>query len=303
VNNNPMISVVMPVYNGGKYLDEAIQSILNQTYANFEFIIINDGSTDKSLEIIEKYKKQDERIILISRENRGLIASLNEGIDKARGKYIARMDADDISLPERFERQIGLMEEEKTDICGCHWLIMNEVGKHTDCFTVPLSDESFIAYLSYSVPFAHGSVMIRKSFLSENTLYYGSGNAQHAEDYEMWIRVYELNGRFSNVNDFLFKYRQFKQSLSQVNFKKNRADAKKLGKKFIYDNLNTVKNSIEILLSSELSKKEQELLLIASFRISFYLKSPKLLFTSLHKIDFKNLPSSLFKLLYIIVVD
>ncbi|HIP11775.1 MAG TPA: glycosyltransferase family 2 protein, partial [Arcobacter sp.] len=103
---NPMVSVLLSVYNGEKYLDEAIESILNQTYQDFEFIIINDGSTDKSLEIIEKYKKEDNRIVVISRENKGLIYSLNEGISQAKGKYIARMDADDISLATRFEEQV-----------------------------------------------------------------------------------------------------------------------------------------------------------------------------------------------------
>lgn len=116
---NTVISVVMSVYNAEKYLDEALQSILNQ---NFEFIIINDGSTDKSLEIIEKYKYQDTRIVLISRENRGLIASLNEGIELAKGKYIARMDADDISLPNRFEEQLKIMENDKEIVVCGSWI-------------------------------------------------------------------------------------------------------------------------------------------------------------------------------------
>ena len=96
-----LISVILPVYNGEKYLKESIESILNQTYTNFEFIIIDDGSKDSSLEIIKEYEKEDERIIVISRENKGLVASLNEGIATAKGKYIARMDADDVSLSER----------------------------------------------------------------------------------------------------------------------------------------------------------------------------------------------------------
>jgi len=113
------VSIVMSVYNAQKYLDEAIESILNQTYSNFEFIIINDGSTDKSLEIIENYAKKDSRIIVINRENKGLIYSLNEGIRKANGKYIARMDADDISLPQRLEKQVEFMEKNKNiGICG-----------------------------------------------------------------------------------------------------------------------------------------------------------------------------------------
>ena len=93
----PKVSIVMPVYNGDKYLVESLESILHQTYRNFELIIINDGSTDNSMAIIESYAKTDENIIIISRENKGLVASLNEGIILAKGDYIARMDADDIS--------------------------------------------------------------------------------------------------------------------------------------------------------------------------------------------------------------
>ena len=96
----------MSVYNGEKYLVKAIESILNQTYTKFEFIIVNDGSSDNSLKIIKEFMKKDNRIILINRENKGLPYSLNEGISIAKGKYIARMDADDISLSERFEKQI-----------------------------------------------------------------------------------------------------------------------------------------------------------------------------------------------------
>ncbi|MEJ2498929.1 MAG: glycosyltransferase family 2 protein [Sulfurovaceae bacterium] len=92
-----LISVILPVYNGALYLDEAIKSILSQTYSNFEFIIINDGSTDNSLEIINRYTPIDDRMKVISRENRGLITSLNEGIEKSEGTYIARIDQDDVS--------------------------------------------------------------------------------------------------------------------------------------------------------------------------------------------------------------
>ena len=107
VMNNP-ISVVMSVYNGEIYLYEAIESILNQTFTNFEFIIIDDGSTDNSAEIIKSY--DDNRIVLIQQGNKGLAAALNEGIKIAKGKFIARMDADDISLPTRLETQIQFME-------------------------------------------------------------------------------------------------------------------------------------------------------------------------------------------------
>ena len=97
LNKNILISVVMSVYNGDKYLSDSIESILNQTYENFEFIIINDGSEDSSIDIINKYMNYDKRIVLINRKNRGLAYSLNEGIAKSKGEYIARMDADDWS--------------------------------------------------------------------------------------------------------------------------------------------------------------------------------------------------------------
>ena len=105
----PLVSVVLPVYNAEEYISEALKSILNQTYDNLEVVVVNDGSTDHSLHVIRSLA--DKRVKIISRENRGLVASLNEGIDAASGDYIARMDADDISHPERISKQIRLLEE------------------------------------------------------------------------------------------------------------------------------------------------------------------------------------------------
>lgn len=104
MTRNPTISVVMSVYNGDRYLKEAISSILNQTYKDFEFIIINDGSTDGSGLIINEASKVDTRVRVFSQKNKGLVTSLNIGTSKARGTYLARMDADDISLPNRLEK-------------------------------------------------------------------------------------------------------------------------------------------------------------------------------------------------------
>ena len=115
---NPKVTVLMPVYNCEKYLRESIESILNQTFKDFEFLIINDGSSDKSAEIVESYN--DNRINFVQNEkNIGLAASLNRGLDIAKGEYIARMDADDISLPERLEKQVRFMETNpQIGICG-----------------------------------------------------------------------------------------------------------------------------------------------------------------------------------------
>ena len=164
-----LISVILPVYNGAPYLDEAIVSILKQTHDNFELIVINDGSTDESLEILEKYAAQDNRIIIINRQNKGLVYSLNEGILKAKGKYIARMDADDVSDISRLESQIEYIQKHNLDICGGHYLLIDDEGRINGLNVVPISHEMCTLSLLFKVPFAHPSVMIRKRFLDENS--------------------------------------------------------------------------------------------------------------------------------------
>ena len=212
-----MISVVLPVYNAEKYLEEAIISILTQTYKNYELIIINDGSTDNSLGIIKKYEKSDKRIVLINRKNKGLIASLNDGLKIAKGKYIARMDADDISLPQRFAKQIYLMENEGLDICGSHYLLIKEDGETKGLNLTPISHNMCFLSLVSKVPFAHPSVMIRKKFLDNNSLLYGQTEYKIAEDLDLWMRMMEKGAIFGNVNSILFKYRIIKTSLSKTN--------------------------------------------------------------------------------------
>ena len=214
MSENPMISVVMSVYNGEKYLDEAIESILNQTYKDFEFIIINDGSTDKSLEIIEKYKNQDDRIILISRENKGLVASLNEGIELAKGKYIARMDADDISLPKRFEVQVEFMEKNiDIGVCGTWVEVFGEDRKDT-LWKMPPTDEELKPRLLFSVTFAHPSVMMRKELVDKHGLKYKE-QYKHAEDYKFWLD-FSKHTKFANIPKKLFRYRYLETSVSRV---------------------------------------------------------------------------------------
>jgi len=210
----PEISVVMSVYNGEKYLDEAIQSILNQTYKNFEFIIINDGSTDKSLEIIKKYINQDKRIILINRENKGLIASLNEGIAKARGTYIARMDADDISLPNRFEEQVKFMEKNlDVGVCGS-WVVVFGKNRKDRLWKTSLKDDELKTNLLFSVPFAHPSVIIRTDLLFNNNIRYNS-EFIHAEDYNLWVDLSNYT-KFANIQKVLLKYRYLGKSITRT---------------------------------------------------------------------------------------
>jgi glycosyltransferase involved in cell wall biosynthesis len=162
---NPLVSVILPVYNAETYIAEAIESILTQSYKNLELILINDGSTDRSLDIMQSYA--DIRIQIISRENRGLVASLNEGIMKAKGKYIARMDADDISLPKRFEEQVAFLEmHPEVGLCGTAVMMFGNKIKGK-IWRLPQSDNRIKSELLFSSALAHPTLMMRGELIEK----------------------------------------------------------------------------------------------------------------------------------------
>jgi len=243
MNKNPMISVILPVYNAKKYLDEAINSILTQTFKDFEFIIINDGSTDNSLNIIEHYRKKDNRIVLISRENKGLISSLNEGIKKSKGKYIARMDADDISLSTRFEEQYNFLEKNlDIGVCGT-WAEVFKKGSQSRFLKHPITHDELLTRLLFSVPFAHPSIMMRKELFDRYNLEYNL-EYKNAEDYKFWLDISKYT-KFGNIPKVLFKYRYLESSVSrQADNKRDDERFNTISKIFteILDQLN-IKNS------------------------------------------------------------
>jgi glycosyltransferase involved in cell wall biosynthesis len=179
----PLVSVVMPVYNGEKYLNEAIDSILNQTFTDFEFIILNDGSTDHSEEIILAY--DDARIRYVKNEtNLQIVKTLNKGVALAKGQYIARMDADDISLPERLECQVRLMEESpEIDVCGT-WI--KTFGAQETLWKYPVTHQEIKSRLLFKSPMAHPSVIFRRSLFDK---YSYSEGFNKAEDYYLWAQL------------------------------------------------------------------------------------------------------------------
>lgn len=247
----------MPVFNAEKFLDAAIQSIINQTFANFELIILNDGSTDGSVAIIESY--DDPRITLIhNHKNLGLVATLNRGIKLSTGSYIARMDADDISHPMRFEKQIELMQIMNADICGCHWHVINEKSRIIGNILVPLGNDFFVSSLSNGVPFAHGSVMMRTKFLKINKMFYGG--EPYAEDFKLWIEFFERGGVFVNCNEFLYKYRDVKSSLSKVKRKEYHQTSIKLRRAFVVNNYNVCLQSSNNILADYENLSSNEVL-------------------------------------------
>ncbi len=232
-----MISVVMPVYNGDKYLHEAIESILNQTYTDFEFIILNDGSADKTEEIILSY--DDPRIVYVkNEENLQIAKTLNKGIALAQGKYIARMDADDISLPERFEKQIKIMEENpEVGVCGT-WL--KTFGGKEEIWNMPVSNEEIMMNMLFESSLMHPTVFIRKSVLLPFVQVYDQA-FNKVEDYELWIRLSKKT-RFKNIPEVLLNYRindicherkEYKQE--QINLANNLRDKYLKMNNFKYD--------------------------------------------------------------------
>jgi glycosyltransferase involved in cell wall biosynthesis len=209
------VSVILPVYNAEIYVKEAIESILSQTYYNFELIIINDGSTDNSETIINSFN--DQRIKYIKHLiNKGLIFSLNEGIRISTGDYIARMDADDISLKNRFQEQINFFEQHKSiDICGTSFYQMN---KRKRKIIMPSSNEDIKVKILFGSPICHPSVMIRKRVFLENKDYYNN-NFPGMEDYKLWIDLL-LDYRFHNLKKPLLKYRIINTGITQQSEKK-----------------------------------------------------------------------------------
>ena len=177
--SNPKISVLMPVYNAEKYIKQAIESILKQTYTNFDLIICYDESSDRSLKIIDEFKTKDARILISYGKRRGLVGALNDGIKLSRGQYIARMDADDISVASRLEEQVRFMDANPNiGVCGTWIETFGEVKKRYVSF-FPSSDNALKVRLLFSVPFAHPSVMIRKKVI----LYKDT-----SEDFKSWYK-------------------------------------------------------------------------------------------------------------------
>ncbi len=210
---SPKISVIMSVYNGAPYVGAAIESILAQTYADFELIIINDGSTDESSAIIKSYS--DPRIRLFEQANRGLVPSLNRALSAAKGVYLARHDADDISHPDRFMKQIEYLESNpRIAIVGSSIQVMNTQGTILHEHHVLLNNAELKHELLIRSPFAHGSVMIRAEALKRTGSY--DSHYWPAEDYELWIRLGSV-GKFHNLDECLYRYREHEGSISAKN--------------------------------------------------------------------------------------
>jgi glycosyltransferase involved in cell wall biosynthesis len=209
----PEISVIMSVYNSDQYLKQAVESILNQSFTDFEFIITDDCSTDGSAEILENYKLKDKRIILLrNSENIGLTKSLNSMLEMAKGKYIARMDADDISLPERFNKQHDFMERNpEIGVLGANIRYFGIVNKITDH---PIEHDEIKIELLFECIMNHPSIFMRKKVIDEHKIRYNE-NFRISQDYELWSRMIN-NTKFANLKDVLIDYRFEKTNITNT---------------------------------------------------------------------------------------
>lgn len=213
----PLVSVIMPVFNGEAYLQEAVESILTQTHRNLEFIIIDDKSADQGLSLIKKYP--DKRIQVIENSlNMGISHSLNRGLDAATGKYIARMDCDDIALPQRLERQVAYLEKNHgIDILGS---AIRAFGDKEGVWSCQTDHEAIRAQLLFDCPIYHPTVMLRASAINKHGLRYPCGAEDYrVEDYAFWIKSTRLL-KSANLSEALLHYRTHRREADALR-KKN----------------------------------------------------------------------------------
>lgn len=217
------VSVVMPVYNAERFLAEAIESILNQTFTDFEFIIVNDGSTDGSRDIISKYAETDKRIVVIDQQNQGIVAALNNGIEKAKAPLIARMDADDISLPHRLERQVEFMEQNgNIAACGAGVKFIDQNGKKGKVNNFPGYVSFFKLFFSYTNPVAHPTAILNMRIvrgITGKNIY--NKTYQGAEDYDLWLKLAK-HTIVQNLQDILLLYRVHGGNYTSSNSQRSR---------------------------------------------------------------------------------
>jgi len=218
----PLVTILLPAYNCEHFIKQTIDSVLNQTYQNFELLIINDGSTDNTINIINSYT--DHRLIhILNNENKGLIYSLNKGIQLAKGKYIARIDADDICLPTRIEKQVNWLEQNNnTALVATTICFINENNEHTGFWHLDkmcITEKEIKNAMKWECCIAHPSVMMRAATIK---MYSYSSKQKHTEDYDLWLQLLSDKLVIEKINEPLLLYRVHSNSVtSSIHRKRN----------------------------------------------------------------------------------
>jgi glycosyltransferase involved in cell wall biosynthesis len=264
----PIVSVLMPVYNGEKFLREAIESILNQSVTNFEFLIINDGSTDKSEEIILSYS--DPRIRYIKNDiNLKLIKTLNKGIQLSNGKYIVRMDADDVSHPGRVQKQVNFMgANPNIGICGSWFEAFGKVEDKIVQYRE--THDEIMTRMLYQCHFCHPSIVFRREIFDDPEMYFDE-KFPHAEDYDFYIKV-SKKWKFHNLQEVLLKYRIHDESVSNK-FKSIQIENSLKIKDRFFAELNTQISNEELQAFEALNYQDYSKVKLDSEKLQFLLES------------------------------
>lgn len=214
VQSSPVLSVILPVYNGLPYLRQAIESLLTQSFGDFELIVINDGSSDGSQELLETF--DDPRLRIVRQKNRGLAATLNVGIAQAKGRYVARQDQDDICLPGRFEKQVNFLEANaRVMLLGTAAEIWRGDGRTERVMRHAVDGQVLKFGLLFNNYFIHSSVMLRRSVFDRVGGYSEDRARQPPEDYELWSRI-SREFDVANLPDVLMAYREVPNSMSRT---------------------------------------------------------------------------------------
>lgn len=209
-----LISVVMPVYNAGAFVVEAVNSILNQTYRNFEFIIVDDASTDGSWRMLQKLAKGDKRIVLLRNgRNLGVSSTVKKAIKLTKGKYIARMDADDVCYPRRLEKQLAYLKENRDVVAvGSQCDVIDKSGRLTGVKTFPEEHYDIYRYIFTLIPIQQPTMMIARSRLPKDFAYYIDG-MNTAEEIELIFKLFKF-GKLANLDETLLAYRIHDKNIS-----------------------------------------------------------------------------------------
>ena len=211
---NPLVSIILPVYNGATTIQDSISSIISQSYTNFELIIINDGSTDKSLEKIQYFI--DSRIFLLDQSNMGLATTLNRGIAISKGKLIARQDQDDISMLSRIEKQVEkFMSNKNLVLLGTYGYKVDKNNKIINKLKFPVHNAELQFISNFYNPFIHSSTMFRKKEFTECGGYSEDMDLQPPEDFNLWNRLKHY-GEIQNLNEYLVKYKVSEDNMTNT---------------------------------------------------------------------------------------